>query len=127
MYRLFIEVPEGLTFDMLTAEQKAAVASVFGQYVLPMPSTQTANGKVLMDGLAGDNFNPQAVIDLGLPFTIIGMWHSEQEEPIIPLDTEKFLAHLPDTVVYDDEGNELSRAPAHLHEPHTWAGCRSVI
>lgn len=105
-YRLILTSPLGLTFEMLTEEQQAAVRSVLGQYVLPMPSTIPHGGKVVFDGLAADNFNPVAIGELGLPFEILGMWDNDDQE-IIPLDVEEFNKYLPDGV----EGI-----------PHSWAG-----
>ena len=58
-YRAIILVPEGLTFEQLTEEQQAACNSVFGQYVNPMPSTITYNGKQVLDGLLLITLIPQ--------------------------------------------------------------------
>lgn len=110
-YRVLMLVPEGLTFEALTPEQQAAISSVFGQYVLPMYGTIPDAGKVVCDAVAGDNFNPDNIAPLGLPFELIGMWQ-EDGVAVIPLNENEFLAHLP-----EPEGGVKV-----LHEPHRWSG-----
>ena len=51
-YRILMLVPEGLTLDALSSEQQAAIASVLGQYVLPMIGTIPNAGMVVLDGVA---------------------------------------------------------------------------
>ena len=116
-YRAIILVPEGLTFEQLTEEQQAACNSVFGQYVNPMPSTITYNGKQVLDGLAVDNFDPTTIGTLGLPFEIIGLYPDTSETPIVPLDEAVFINYLPDQI--DGEGNTIEKV---MHVPHSWAG-----
>ena len=110
-YRILMLVPEGLTLDALSSEQQAAIASVLGQYVLPMIGTIPNAGRVVLDGVAADNFDASTIPLLGLPFEVIGQW-KEDGTVIVPFDDEKFLAHLPDP----EEGDKV------LHEPHRWAG-----
>ncbi len=115
-YRVLFLIPEGLTFDMLTPEQQAAIQSVFGQFVLPMPDTIPANNKVVCDGLAADNFDPSTLGPLGLPFEIIGLWEwdgADYINEVVPIDAVAFMAHLP----LDENGD-----PQPLHEPHRWSG-----
>lgn len=114
-YRVLFLIPEGLTFDMLTPEQQAAIRSVLGQFVLPMPSTIPFGGKVVCDGLAAENFDPSTLGPLGLPFEIIGLWEFDGENAIevVPLNETAFMAHLP----LDENG-----VPQPLHEPHRWSG-----
>ncbi len=115
-YRVLFLIPEGLTFDMLTPEQQAAIQSVFGQFVLPMPSTIPYGGKVVCDGLAADNFDPSTLGPLGLPFEIIGLWEwdgADYISEVVPIDAVAFMAHLP----LDENGD-----PQPLHEPHRWSG-----
>jgi hypothetical protein len=125
-YRAIILVPEGLTFEQLTQEQQDAINSVFGQFVLPMPSTIAANGTVICDALTSDKFNANNITGLGLPFKIIGIW-KEDSTPLIPFNSGEFIDHLPSKIIYDEEGNEIGSTPATLHEPHTWAGWDTVI
>lgn len=125
-YRAIILVPEGLTFEQLTEEQQAACNSVFGQYVNPMPNTIPYNGKQVLDGLAADNFDPTAIGALGLPFEIIGLYHTEAETPIVQLDEAVFINHLPDVVVYDDNGDVVSSTPPTFHIPHSWSGWNTL-
>lgn len=114
-YRVLFLIPEGLTFDMLNAEQQAAIQSVLGQFVLPMPSTIPFGGKVVCDGLAAENFDPERIGSLGLPFEIIGLWGFDGKNAIevAPLNETAFMAHLP----LDENGG-----PQPLHEPHRWSG-----
>lgn len=115
-YRVLFLIPEELTFDMLTPEQQAAIRSVFGQFVLPMPATIPANNKVVCDGVAAENFDPSTLGPLGLPFEIIGLWEwdgAEYINEVVPINTTEFMAHLP----LDENGD-----PQPLHEPHRWSG-----
>lgn len=112
-FRVLLLIPENTTFAALTLEQQEAIASVLGQYRMPMPGTNPALGKVICDCLAASNFDPATMPGLGLSdWEIIGMWESDGTE-VIPLDTVKFLPHLP---LLPD----LSAPP--LFEPHRWAG-----
>ncbi len=115
-YRVLFLIPEGLTFDMLTDEKKAAIQSVLGQFVLPMPSTIPFGGKVVCDGLAAENFDPSTLGPLGLPFDIIGLWEwdgAEYINEVVPINAAEFIARLP----LDENGD-----PQPLHEPHRWSG-----
>ncbi len=115
-YRVILLVPEALEFSMLNEDQQAAIASVFGQYVMPMPGTVTASGMKVVDAITTDNFNPASMGQHGLNWPILGMWNSEGV-PVIPLDEAVFLAHLPTP----DVGDKV------LHEPHRWAGWPEVF
>lgn len=110
-YRVLFLIPEELTFDMLNAEQQAAIRSVLGQFVLPMPSTIPSGGKVVCDAVAGDNFNPDAIGSLGLPFELIGLW-KEDGTIVMPLNEAEFMARLTEPA----EGVKV------LLEPHRWSG-----
>ena len=112
MKRVLLLVPEGLTFDMLSVEQQAAINSVFGQYVNPMPATITHNGMQVVDAVTADNFNPTVMVDFGIDWPVIGMW-SFDGAVLSPLNETEFMKFLP-------EG-------ATLHEPHRWAGWPQVI
>ena len=65
-YRVLLRMNEGTTFESLTLEQQEAIASVLGQYRLPMPGTNPALGKVICDCLAASNFDPATMPGLGL-------------------------------------------------------------
>lgn len=110
-HRLILQVPEALTFDMLTQDQQDAIASVFGQYVVPMPGTVPSGGMKVVDAVTAPNFNPANMAQHGLIWPILGMWQDDGTA-VIPLDEAKFLAHL----LPPEDG------PAVLHEPHRWAG-----
>jgi hypothetical protein len=127
MKRVIISAPEAITFESLTTEQQEAIRSVFTQYVQPMPGTIPADGKILIDAVTGDNFNPANIQVLGLPFDIIGLWQwdgiSEDTVEVQPLDDAILLAHLPSVKIFDFEtGTVLSETPAVLHEPHRFSG-----
>ncbi len=103
MKRVLLLVPEGLTFDMLSVEQQAAINSVFGQYVNPMPATITHNGMQVVDAVTADNFNPTVMVDFGIDWPIVGImqWDGASEEVTIiqPLDVELYRQHMPDGTV----------------------------
>src|SRR5690606_12072114 len=113
-------------FDTLTNEQVAALQSVNAQFVLPMPGTITANGYHLVDGVAGDNFLPEVMPDLGMNWQVVGLWQwdgkAKEVTTLVPLDGDTLLAHLPPTPEYDDEGNVTRTLPPVLHLPHAIAG-----
>lgn len=92
---------------MLQPEQQAAINSVFGQYVLPMPGTLPADGLVICDALTASNFKPEVMGEYGIGWPIIGMWNYEGNT-VVSLDKDELQKRLP-------EGGLL-------HEPHRWSG-----
>lgn len=125
MKRLIIKAPETTQLDDLTEEQKNAINSVFGQWVMPMPGTRAYNGCKLIDAVVNDSFDPNAIVELLLPFEIIGMWQWSGYGDLVelqPLDIG-FIDFLPDTPTIEPVTMEIvSTTPATLHEPHRWAG-----
>lgn len=124
MKRVILAIPEGLSFEQLSPEQQAAINGVFGQFVNPMPGTQAANGKQIVDAVTADNFDPQAITDLGLPFELLAyqQWDGGELTHLVPLDEAAWLAYLPDMQTLNDEGNVVGTVPAQFHVPHQWAG-----
>lgn len=110
--RVLLLVPESLTFDMLTQEQQAAINSVFGTYVTPMPGTVDVDGLSVCDALTADNFDPTLMPGLGLDWPIMGIWHEDGTE-LHPFNADAFLRHLPEGVPNV--------------EPHMWAGWPTCI
>ena len=152
MKRLILTAPTGLTLDQLTPEQQEAIQSVFAQYTLPMPGTKSFGDSTytitrpdpqstfeaplpdvievftslsILDAITADNFNPDVLIPLGLPFGILGMWQWDGSSDVLvelqPLLGE-FINYLPDAHTYDDEGNVVSTTAPTLHIPHGWCG-----
>jgi hypothetical protein len=124
MKRIIVAAPASITLDQLTTEQQLGLEAVLAQFVMPMPGTIQYGGQHIIDCVMKDNFDPQAIADLGLPFTIMGYWTwdgSGAVQTVTPLDTG-FINFLPDRVTYDEEVNEVSRLPPALHLPHSWAG-----
>lgn len=115
-------IPEGLTFDLLTPEQQAAISGVFGQYVPVMPGTVAKDGLVVCDAITADNFRPETMGDYGLGWPLLGLWNAETGEALMPVDTAAYLARLAPVVVTDEEGAVVTSTPATLHECHRWAG-----
>lgn len=111
MKRVLLLVPEGLTFDILSVEQQAAINSVFGQYANPMPSTIPANGMQVVDAVTADNFDPAVMPEYGIDWPVIGMWQwdgkAETTTEIQKLDTDLFSSHSIDGIIT---------------ECHRWAG-----
>jgi len=157
MKRLILTCPTGLTLDQLTQEQQAAIQSVFAQFSLPMPGTisfgdstytitrpdpqstfeaplpdviEVFTGLSILDAITADNFNPDVLVPLGLPFTILGMWQWDGSSDALielqPLDAG-FINYLPDVITYDGEGNVVSTTAPTLHIPHGWCGWPEVI
>ncbi len=113
MKRAWLRIPEGLSFDMLSDEQQAAINSVFGQYVLPMPGLQASEGFVLCDAVTKDNFDPAAMAQFGIDWEVIllAQWDGEAayyNEMIIPLNQEVYVGHTLDGVI------------AETHRPLGW-------
>jgi len=129
MKRLILTCPTGLTLDQLTPEQQAAIQSVFAQFSLPMPGTKEFNSNVILDTITNDNFDPDVLVPLDLPFTILGMWQWDGSSDALielqPLDAG-FINYLPDVITYDDEGNVVSTTAPTLHIPHGWCGWPEV-
>lgn len=123
MKRIIVSAPTSITLDQLTTEQQLGLEAVLAQFVMPMPGTIPHGGQHVIDCVMKDNFDPQAITDLGLPFVALGYWEVNGDQVIehIPLDPG-FINFLPDRVTYDEEGVELSRLPPKLEIPHTWAG-----
>lgn len=153
MKRLILTSPTGLTLDQLTPEQQSAIQSVFAQYILPMPGTISYGtetllliipdpaatednplptigsipftGLSILDAVTSDNFNPESIIALELPFTVMGMWQWEgnADLPLVELQAldPSFINYLPDTT--DEDGNPV---PPVLHIPNNWAGWPEV-
>ncbi|CAP41331.1 hypothetical protein [Bordetella petrii] len=125
MKRAILRLPAGTRFDSLTAEQQAAISSVFAQFVLPMPGTTVADGYELVDGLAGDNFDPAVMPGLGMDWPIVALCQWDEAAglaTIQPLDEAVLLAHLAPVVELDADGNVVGSQPAELDMPHNWAG-----
>lgn len=109
--RVLLLVPQGLTFDMLTPEQQAAINLVFGKYINPMPTSIIFNGMQIVDALTGDNFDPSTMANYGIDWPVLGIcqWDGVAEYVTIiqPLDTETYKHYMPD---------------GSLTECHRWAG-----
>ena len=152
MIRLIMTSPSGLSLDQLTPEQQQGIQSVFAQYILPMPGTisygentftlttpelasteetplpdiiEVFTGSVILDATVYDNFKPEALIQLELPFEIVGQWSWDGVLDVLVTDTPldpSFINYLPDTT--DEDGNPV---PPVLHVPNNWAGWPEVI
>jgi hypothetical protein len=124
MKRAIVKAPDGITFDSLTVEQKAALESVFTQYTLPMPGTKSHGGYLIIDAVLKDNFDPATIDPLGLPFVLLGYWQWDgigTLTEIIPIDST-FIDFIQDVVVYDFDYNLISTTSPTLHETHKIAG-----
>lgn len=128
MKRIVVAAPAGITLEVLTAEQQLGLEAVMAQFVMPMPGTKEHEGQQIIDCTMKDNFDPQAIGDLGLPFTTMGYWEvvGNTVTPHVPLDPN-FINFLPERVTYDEEGAEISRLPPVLHIPHAWAGWPEIM
>jgi hypothetical protein len=124
MKRIIVSAPSSITLDQLTAEQQLGLESVLAQFVMPMPGTIPHDEQQIIDCVMKDNFDPQAIADLGFPFTTMGYWSWDGINPVETVVTlnPDFIHFLPDRVTFDEEGNELSRLPPVLALPHAWAG-----
>jgi hypothetical protein len=98
MIRAILKIPEGLELSQLTQEQQAAINSVFAQFVLPMPGTIPYDGRIVIDSITGDNFDPEVMPGLGLPFGVLCLlqWDGVSEElvELMPL-SDDFINYLP--------------------------------
>ena len=130
MKRAIFRLPEGTRYSTLTAEQQAAIDSVFAQFVLPMPGTVAADGFELVGGLAFDSFDPAVMPGLGMDWPIVGFWQWNGVDDLAvikPLDGAVLLAHLPPTHDVDDDGQITATHPPVLHMPHNWAGWPPIL
>lgn len=130
MKQTLCAITAGVRWDDLNAEQQAAINSVFTQYVLPMPGTRAHNGTELVDGLVDDAFDPAVIADLGLPLTVLAIYHwdghAAELTPIVPLTAAALLPYLPDVPVYDEAGNQIGTEPPEPRVPHNWAGLPQI-
>lgn len=126
MRRSIWVIPASTTLDTLTPEQQEAIAAVYSQFVLPMPGTVEHDGKILVDGITADSFDPSVMPGLGLDWECLYLCQWDLVSPevteIVPLDLDKFMNHVPDIVEHDENG-----APIATHAPerklaHNWAG-----
>ncbi len=120
MKRLWLLIPETLDFAELPQAQQAAINSVFGQYVKPMPGTTALSGLVLCDALVADDFDEPTMRSLGIDWPIVGQWMQDGTVLTEP-DTAALLARLVPMLVDDVP------VPATLHEPHRFAGWPEVV
>lgn len=74
MKRVILSAPAELEWANLTENQQAAITSVFGEYVMPMPGTVEHNGLKIIDAVTTDSFDPANIPILGLPFEMLGLW-----------------------------------------------------
>jgi len=127
MKRLIVSAPESVTIESLTPEQQVALESVIAQWVQPMPGTIPFNGRVLIDTVMGDNFDPTAIGQLELPFEMVGYWEWNGSEvtTLVPAD-ESLIGYLPNRVTYDEEGEPVNSLPPLKVLPHNWAGWPAV-
>ena len=127
MKRIIVAAPASISLDQLTPEQQLGLESVLAQFVMPMPGTKEHEGQQIIDCVMKDNFDPQAITDLGLPFSTMGYWEVQGNDVTthVPLDPG-FINFLPDRVTLDEDGNEVSRLPPVLTLPHAWAGWPAI-
>jgi hypothetical protein len=97
--RAILKIPEGLEISQLTQEQQAAIAGVFAQFVMPMPGTIPDDGYIVIDSITGDNYDPETMPGLELPFELLGLWQwdgvSDELVELMPLDAG-FTNYLPE-------------------------------
>ena len=124
MKRVFLLVPEGLSFDMLSETQQQAIHAIFGQYVMPMPRTKAHAGTIICDAVCDDSFNPNNMGALGLAWDLIGMWQwsGGAVTELVSLDTGKYQDRLQDDPVIDSDGKVTGYTPAVANEKHKWSG-----
>lgn len=124
MKRLIVTAPASIAFDQLNTDQVLGLQAVMANYVQPMPGTKPHDDQIIIDCVMKDNFDPQAITDLELPFIIIGYWSWDgssapvEIEPLAP----GFINFLPDRVTHDEQGDVVSTLPPVFHLPHAWAG-----
>ena len=121
--RVLLLVPEGLTFDMLTEEQRQAIRSVFGEFVNPMPYTKAYNGMQVVDALTNNSFDPSLMSLYGINWPIIGMWQRDVRDNKVKtlqeIDENEFLKYLPDVLTLNEEtGAVVSSESPTFKIPH---------
>lgn len=124
MKRLIMKAPEGLSFEALTEEQQVAITKVFAQYTMPMPSTRAYKGKIIIDAVVADNFDPAAIGQLNLPFELIAMWTWDTVGDLVEVIalTNDFINYLADDTSLNDSGNVVLSRPTALSIPASWQG-----
>jgi hypothetical protein len=116
MKRAILKIPEGLELSQLSQEQQDAINSVFAEFVMPMPGTIPYDGHIVIDSITGDNYDPETMPGLSLPFELLGLWSwdgiSEEAIELVPLEPE-FIDFLPEP----EEGMMMW-----TYIPHSFAG-----
>jgi hypothetical protein len=120
MKRAILKIPEGLELSQLTQEQQAAIASVFAEFVMPMPGTIPYDGHIIIDSITGDNYDPETMPGLELPFELLGLWQwdgvSDEVVELVSLSPELPLYFL-------NPEDEFEDFP---YIPHRFAGWPSI-
>jgi len=119
--RVFLLIPEGLTFDMLDEKQQEAIAVVLGEY---KTGTITYEGKQVVDAIVVEGFNPDEMKDYGIAWPILGLWVwvGDEMKELVMLDRANWLNYLPPTYEYDETGNIIAEHEPVFHIPHNWGG-----
>lgn len=116
MKRTILKAPAAFTFADLTAPQIEAISAIHGQWVAPMPGTMAVAGLHLIDAVMTDQFDPDNIAALGLPFEVMAIWQwdgsSHAMTALQALDTQAFAAFLA----------PVEGMPPQPYEPHRWAG-----
>ena len=123
MKRAIIKAPEGISLDKLTKEQQAAIIFVFAQFVLPMPGTIVFDNNIIIDSITGDNFDPEVMPGLDLPFELMGMWQWDGvSQDIVDEETKTITHALIELVPLNSEFINFLPEESELQLPHGFAG-----
>jgi len=127
--RVFLLVPEGLTFDDLSEKQQEAIQAVFGEFCTIMPGTIPYKGKQVVDAIILNDFDPKLMKDYEIDWEIIGLWEKKEDSmwPLVEFDKEAFMNYLPDVEELDEEGKVIGTKPPVFHIPHNWAGWPEIV
>lgn len=120
MRRAIFLLPADTDFEQLPEAVQQHLQDVGFQYIAPMPNTRIIDGLMVADGIAHSNeLTPEDFAQLNWQL----LYYAEYPDTILQdVDWATYMQYVNDTVLYDEEGNEVGTEPAHQNLTHRWAG-----
>src|SRR5690625_5205406 len=120
MRRAIFLLPADTDFEQLPEAVQQHLQDVGFQYIAPMPNTRIIDGMMVADGIAHtDELTPDDIAQLDGQL----IYYAEYPDILYQdVDCATYMQYVKDTVLYDEEGNEIGTEPAPHRLTHGWAG-----
>lgn len=120
MRRAIFLLPADTDFEALPEAVQQHLQDVGFQYIASMPNTRVIDGMMVADGIAHSNeLTPDDFAQLDWQL----IYYAEYPDIVHQeVDWEAYMPYVQDTVLYDEEGNEVGTEPAPQRLTHSWAG-----